>query len=184
MAFGKRFLVWDSFRCHISDEMKETARKRKTVMGVIPGGCTKFLQPLDVSINKPFKAALNGNDEWFRKGELEYTSGGMQKPPNHVLQVQWVVEAWKQIDKEIIKKSFDTCGITTSDPDKIHCLGKGQPTEEVRVLLGESNPSIEFVPRPTLKDNFQEETDIYNIHNLDDLTDKILEQSEEEIVMI
>ena len=53
----------------------------------------------------------------------------MQKPPNHVLQVQWVVEAWKQIDKEIIKKSFNTCGITMSDLDKIHCLGKGQPTE-------------------------------------------------------
>ena len=24
LAFGKRFLVWDSFKCHISDEMKET----------------------------------------------------------------------------------------------------------------------------------------------------------------
>ena len=53
----------------------------------------------------------------------------MQKPPNHVLQVQWVVEAWKQIDKEIIKKSFNTCGITTRDLDKIHCLGKSQSTE-------------------------------------------------------
>ena len=58
LAFGKRFLVWDSFKCHISDEMKETVRKMKTVMGVIPGGCTKFLQPLDVSVDKPFKAAF------------------------------------------------------------------------------------------------------------------------------
>ena len=108
----------------------------------------------------------------------------MQKPPNHVLQLQWVVKAWKQIENEIITKSFDTCGITMSDPDKIHCLGKGQLTEEARLLLGESNPSIEFVPRPTLEDNFQEETDIYDIHNLEDLTDKILEQSEVENVMI
>ena len=45
-------------------------------------------------------------------------------------------------------------------------------------------PSIEFVPRLTLLDNFQEETNIYDIHNLEDLTDKILEQSEVEIVMI
>ena len=90
------------------------------------------------------------------------------------MQVQWVVEAWKQIDKEIIKKSFDTCGITTSDPDKIHCLGKGQPTEEARVHLGESNPSIEFVPRPTLEDIFQQKTDIYDIHNLEDLTIEII----------
>ena len=70
------------------------------------------------------------------------------------------------------------------DLDKIHCLGKGQPTEEARGLLGDLNPSIEFVPRLTLVDNFQEETNIYDIHNLEDLTDKILEQSEVEIVMI
>ena len=58
LAYGKRFLVWDSSKWHISDKMKETVRKMKTVMGFIPGGCTKFLQPLDVSINKPFKAAF------------------------------------------------------------------------------------------------------------------------------
>ena len=109
--------MWDSFKCHISDEIKEAVRQKKTVMGVIPGGCTKYLQPLDVSINKPFKAAFRElYDEKFRKGEFEYTKGGMQKPLNHVLQVQWVVEAWKKIDKEIVRKSFDTCGITTSDP--------------------------------------------------------------------
>ena len=100
------------------------------------------------------------------------------------MQVQWVVEAWKQIDKDTINKSFDTCGITTSDPGKIHCLGKGQPTEGARVLLGELNQSIEFVQRPTLEDNFQEEMDTYDIHNLEDLTDKILEQDEVEIVML
>ena len=42
LAFGKRFLVWDSFKCHISDKIKVTLRKMKTVMGVIPIGCTKF----------------------------------------------------------------------------------------------------------------------------------------------
>ena len=47
-------------------------------MGVIPGGCTKFLQPLDASINKPFKAAFRAiYDEVLRKGEVEYSRGGM-----------------------------------------------------------------------------------------------------------
>ena len=108
----------------------------------------------------------------------------MQKPTNHLLQVQWVVEAWKQINKEIIKKSFDTFGITTSNLDKLHCLGKGQLIEEARVLLGKTNPNIKFVPKPMLEDSFQQESDIYDIHKLEDVTDKVLEQSEVEIVMI
>ena len=61
---------------------------------------------------------------------------------------------------------------------------KGSANRGSQVLLVESNQSIEFVPRPTLEDNFQEETDIYDIHNLEYLTDKILEQDEVEIVMI
>ena len=46
-------------------------------MSVIPGGCMKYLQPLDVCINKPFKQYFYElYDEWFSKGEFEYTSGG------------------------------------------------------------------------------------------------------------
>ena len=55
-TFSKQMLVWDSFICHISDAMKEQLKQCNTLMSVIPGGCTKFLQPLDVCINKPSNA--------------------------------------------------------------------------------------------------------------------------------
>lgn len=38
-------------KCHISDEIKEAVRQKKTVMGAILGGSTKYLQTVDVSIN-------------------------------------------------------------------------------------------------------------------------------------
>ena len=91
---------------------------------------------------------------------------------------------WKQIDRDIINKSFELCRITKSDLDKILCLGEDQPTEEARVLLGESNSSIKVVPRPTLEDNMQEKTEIYNVQNVEDSTDKILEESEVEIIVM
>ena len=68
LAFNKRFLVWSSFKCHIKEKIKNTFKKMNTVIGVIPGGCKKFLQPLDVSINKPFKTIFPElSDEWYRK---------------------------------------------------------------------------------------------------------------------
>jgi len=48
-------LVWDQFRAHLCDSVKQKLYRKKTRQVVIPGGCTSVLQPLDVSLNKPFK---------------------------------------------------------------------------------------------------------------------------------
>ena len=108
MAFGeKRPLVWDSFRPHIKDRIKEVVRKRNAIMAVIPGGCTKILQPLDVSINKPFMGFFRElYDEWFRAGEFEYTRGGNIKPPSLFQQIVWIAEAYKKVTKAVVKKLF------------------------------------------------------------------------------
>ena len=37
------------------------------------------------------------------------------------VELLWVVRAWEAITKETIVRSFEACGITTSDPDRIHC---------------------------------------------------------------
>jgi hypothetical protein len=48
-------LVWDSFRGHLGDDTKRILTEMKTDLAVIPGGLTPVLQPLDVSVTKPFK---------------------------------------------------------------------------------------------------------------------------------
>ena len=55
LAKRKSLLVWDSFRGHISNAVKNKLNYLNTVPAVIPGGMTSILQPLDVCVNKPFK---------------------------------------------------------------------------------------------------------------------------------
>ena len=38
-------LVWDSFRAHLTDEVKAALNRRKIDVAVIPGGLTPVLQP-------------------------------------------------------------------------------------------------------------------------------------------
>ena len=51
-------LVWDSFRAHLTDDVKAALRQRKIDVAVIPGGLTLVLQPLDKCLNKPFKDSV------------------------------------------------------------------------------------------------------------------------------
>ena len=76
-------LVWDIFKCHIYGARKEQLKQYNTVMSIISGSCTKFLQLLDVCINKPFKLYFcKLYDNWFQKGEFVYTSNGKMKAPS------------------------------------------------------------------------------------------------------
>ena len=62
-------LIWDSFKCCISDDTKAVLRKMKVQQAVIPGGCTGFIQAPDISWNKPFKDYYTKcYDEWFKTG--------------------------------------------------------------------------------------------------------------------
>ena len=57
-AFGRKLLSWNSFRCHISDSVREKLKAFNEDAVVVPGDCTKYVQATVVSWNKPFKAAM------------------------------------------------------------------------------------------------------------------------------
>ena len=46
----------DSFSGHNSKSVKEVCQEKNVTTVVIPGGCTSHVQPLDISVNRSFKA--------------------------------------------------------------------------------------------------------------------------------
>ena len=143
LAFGKRMLVWDSFKCHVADETRSTVKKLNTVMAVIPGGCTKFLQPADVSWNAPFKAAyLELYEAWLMDPERKEnnTSSGNPRAPSRAKVIEWVKSAWEAVSTDVIIRSFSACGITTTDADIIHCTKTGNTAEAARESIQSLDP--------------------------------------------
>ena len=91
----------------------------------IPAGCTSKYRPMDVCLNKPFKAIL-------RKCWVNYISSAVEafpdasqdsKIPTPTWQqmVDWVKEAFDYLtrNQEKVKHSFGVCGITVSDTEKV-----------------------------------------------------------------
>nr|CAD2194349.1 unnamed protein product [Meloidogyne enterolobii] len=80
--FSPRLLVWDSFRCHLSDSTKKELKQLNVHTALILGGTTKWFQPGDVCLNGPFKQHIQRlYDDWLMHGQKEFTFGGNPRPP-------------------------------------------------------------------------------------------------------
>ncbi|KAM7299429.1 pogo transposable element with KRAB domain [Ixodes scapularis] len=76
----RSMLVLDSFRCHITQRVKDKLAACRTDLVVIPGGMTSQLQPLDVCLNKPIKDRVRAAcNEWLIDGEHALTPAGRLK---------------------------------------------------------------------------------------------------------
>ena len=77
------------FKAHVTESTKRHASKLKAHIAVIPGGLTSQLQPLDVSVNKPFKGFMH--DEWAKwiEAPAHVTPAGRVKLPSISNVCEW-----------------------------------------------------------------------------------------------
>ena len=82
---------------------------------MIPGGMPSMLQPLDVSINKPFKDHMRAKwQQWMLAGEHTFTARGHIRKVELEEICRWISAAWNDIPTEMIAKSFRKCCITNA----------------------------------------------------------------------
>ena len=126
LGFDNSLLTFDAFLAHKTDDVQNKLVENKSDILMIPPERTSKCQPMDVCINKLFKAILH-------KCWVNYISKIIEQmpattpddfklpPPSRQGMVDWVEEAYKLIssDKDMVMRSFDVCAITTSDPAKV-----------------------------------------------------------------
>ena len=116
LGFENSLLTSDAFTARKMDEIEEKLIENKTDILMILPGSTSKCQPMDVCINKPFKAIL-------RRYWVEYVSEMINKkyvqlpPLSRQDVVDWVEKAFNYISNnfQIASRFFDVCCITTTD---------------------------------------------------------------------
>ena len=113
----RSMLVLDSFSCHKTSDVKELLGDYKTRLAIIPGGMTLVLQPLDVSVSKPMKVMLQDRwNDWYGADEHSFTKTGRMRKVELQDICQWIVNAWTELDPQIIVKAFKKyCILNRSD---------------------------------------------------------------------
>lgn len=108
----KALLVLDSMRAHITDSVKEAIRSTNSIPAVIPGGTTKYLQPLDISVNRAFKAALRMEWEmWMTSGEKSFTKTGRMRRATYAQVCHWILTAWSKVKTSTVTNGFRKAGL-------------------------------------------------------------------------
>jgi hypothetical protein len=104
-----RFLCLDAFAPQMTQSLRDEFKKLNCTTSYIPGGCTGFVQVLDVSLNKPLKAlvaqaALDHADKYHDR----YEKGDFTVSDRRVLLTQWVAVAWKELHEKYKKSIIQT----------------------------------------------------------------------------
>lgn len=118
----KGLLIMDSMRSHLLDTVKSHFKKLSTDLAVIPGGLTKILQPLDLSVNRSFKAEIRKRwENWMSEGLHSFTTTGKMRRASYEEVARWVDSSWKSIKKSTILSGFKEAGIISENPVEEIC---------------------------------------------------------------
>jgi hypothetical protein len=64
-------LCLDAFAAHLMPSVRSTVKEHKTALSVIPGGCTGYVEVLDVSLNKPLKDLIKEEHDAYYNQHIE-----------------------------------------------------------------------------------------------------------------
>ena len=70
------------FKAHVTESTKSLVTNLKMHLALIPGGLSSHLQPLDVSLNKPFEGFMHEEwAKWIEAPTHHVTRAGRVKRP-------------------------------------------------------------------------------------------------------
>ena len=114
IAKNRCLLVFDRATTHINDEIINFLHANNILYVLIPPGFTRFLQPLDVSVNRAFKIALKKNYLNYQQKHLDDIFHNQFTIKNEEI-INMIYEIWSNendIKKNVIIDAFLFCEIT------------------------------------------------------------------------
>ena len=120
-SFDKALLTWDNANPHKTSQTKRKLKDLNVTDILIPPRTTPFCQPADLMWMKLLKAKYHVKwTLWWLNDRKAFTRRGFLKSPGYVRAMKWCIEAWNELDREIIIRSFEKTGITCSNEENFN----------------------------------------------------------------
>ena len=151
----KNMLILDDASMHKTPGIRKSIELSETKVMMIPDGLTRYLQPLDVSINKPFKDGIRRkyNEYWLEKGDVKVSRKEI---------IDWVGEVWydDKLSTDMVVKSFKKAGVTLNTDGSEDNLFIGyNKDEEIKEMVAEVEEIVAEVDQIVIIED-EEQVDI------------------------
>ena len=111
-----RLLVIDVYSAQKTPAVLQTMADLNTIPSMIPGGCTGYIQPLDVAFNKPLKDRIRELAEQHYDDHAEqWDRGKYTVGERRIMLTKWVGQAWRDLHithAESIRQTFRQIGLS------------------------------------------------------------------------
>jgi hypothetical protein len=97
-------LILDQFSAHWTENVRNRLQELGIDVHKIPGGCTGYVQPIDVGIGKPFKDRVRAKWwEWMLSLDPAAAAVASVTRPQSI---SWVRESWDEIPAQIARNAW------------------------------------------------------------------------------
>ena len=132
-------LIIDNFEGHFNKEIQEKINELRFDILKLPPNTTPYLQPLDLTINKPFKNYYSDYWEaWISSGNVHPVTKKARnfEKPTREQTISWISKAWTMISSDLAVKSFNVYRFELEEP---------QPQDDQDDVIND-DPDVEFDP--------------------------------------
>ena len=118
---NKLYLLLDQAPCHLTAQVQAAFQQRPIKHKYVTKRGTNMLQPADVAWMHVFKLGyFNKWQQWMINEPKSFTPAGNLRSPGYAKTITWISEIWSAFDRNILARSFDQCGITSSSLVDLH----------------------------------------------------------------
>ena len=147
-------LLIDGFKGHLSPEIEKDIRELRFDIQKFPADTTKYLQPMDLSVNRSLKNYYSQKWENYitSRTEKHLTKAGNIQAPRREDLVEWISWSWENVSETTVSNGFNVY--------KKHCITNSesdlstQNNEEVKEV---ENEGLEIVMHKNQEGEFNME---------------------------
>ena len=117
----------------------------------MPPRLTNLIQPADFVWFAPFKKAYrNLWMEWFINDVPSLTVNNNRRSPGYKRALQWLNQIWCDFNPDLIKRSFELCGITEHESIENHQQSSDRSIYNLEVNVNNLHLSLRHILREKL----------------------------------